>query len=176
MGIRKTNASEPLMTCRKRNAAMLAAVPAGANPAGGECPDATVVISGNAKDDRRVGSPDVNVSGARETRSDPPRQNVRSVRPPTGTARGGTRAPVTCTPPSRSPGSILWGWCRCSIPCSASSALHEPPYAAPHVRWCGRAAGVIPPLPDSALRKRRFARGQRMLYSEDSPKLPDNTT
>ena len=24
-----------------------------------------------------------------------------------------------------------WGWCRCSIPCSASSALPEPPYAEP---------------------------------------------
>jgi hypothetical protein len=53
---------------------MLAAVPAGVSPAGGECPDATVVISGNAKGDRRVGSPDVNVSGAGETRSDPPRR------------------------------------------------------------------------------------------------------
>ena len=41
-----------------------------------------------------------------------------------------------------SPGSTIWGWCRCSIPCSASSVLHEPPYAEPHVRWCGRATGV----------------------------------
>ena len=45
---------------------MLAAVPAGANPAGGECPDATVVISGNVKGDRYVESPDVDVSGAGE--------------------------------------------------------------------------------------------------------------
>ena len=55
-------------------AAMLVAVPAGASPAGGECPDATVVIPGNMKGDRHVGSPDVNVSGAGATRSDPPRR------------------------------------------------------------------------------------------------------
>ena len=55
-------------------AAMLTAVPAGASPAGGGCPDATVVIPGNVKGDRHVGSPDVNVSGAGETRSDPPRR------------------------------------------------------------------------------------------------------
>ena len=67
----------------------------------------------------------------------------RGARPPTGAARGGMRgASRTCTPPSRSPGSTIWGWCRCSIPCSASSAFHEPPYAEPHVRWCGRATGV----------------------------------
>ena len=57
-------------------------------------------------------------------------------------ARGGTRARATCTRPSRSPGSTIWGWCRRSIRCSASSVLHEPPYAEPHVRWCGRATGV----------------------------------
>ena len=45
---------------------MLTAVPAGASPAGGGCPDATVVISGNVKGDRHVESPDVNVSGAGE--------------------------------------------------------------------------------------------------------------
>src|SRR6185437_1877974 len=49
---------------------------------------------------------------------------------------------------SRSPGSTIWGWYRCSIRCSASSAFHEPPYAEPHVRWCGRAVGAIRPLPD----------------------------
>ncbi len=53
---------------------MLVAVPAGASPAGGGCPDATVVIPGNMKGDRHVGSPDVNVSGAGATRSDPPRR------------------------------------------------------------------------------------------------------
>src|SRR5438034_3564275 len=45
-------------------------------------------------------------------------------------------------PLSRSPGSIICGWCRCLLPYSASSAFHEPPYAEPHVRWCGRATGV----------------------------------
>ena len=53
---------------------MLAAVPAGASPAGGESPEATVVISGNAEGDRRVGSPEVNVSAAGETWSDPSRR------------------------------------------------------------------------------------------------------
>ena len=53
---------------------MLAAVPAGESPAGGECPDAAVAISGNVEGDRHVESPDVNVSGAGETRSDPPRR------------------------------------------------------------------------------------------------------
>ena len=32
---------------KKKGAAMLAAVPAGVSPVGGECPDATVVIIGN---------------------------------------------------------------------------------------------------------------------------------
>ena len=53
---------------------MLAAVPAGASPADGECPNATVVISGDTKGDRRVESPDVYVSAAGETRSDPSRR------------------------------------------------------------------------------------------------------
>jgi hypothetical protein len=35
--------------------------------------------------------------------------------------------------------------CLCSIACSASSAFHEPPYAEPHVRWCGRTARVTAP-------------------------------
>ena len=60
-------------------AATLTAVPAGASPAGGERPDATVVISGNAKGDRHVESPDVNVSGAGETRSDPPKEASEST-------------------------------------------------------------------------------------------------
>src|SRR3990167_1054390 len=33
---------------------------------------------------------------------------------------------------------------RCWIPSGAFSVTHEPPYAEPHVRWCERAAGVIP--------------------------------
>ena len=45
------------------------------------------------------------------------------ARPPTGTAPGGTRARHTCTRPFRSPGSTIWGRCRCSIRCSASRAL-----------------------------------------------------
>ena len=55
-------------------AAMLTTVPAGASPVGGECPNATVVILGNVKGDRRVGSPRVNVSAAGATRSDPSRR------------------------------------------------------------------------------------------------------
>ena len=47
-------------------AATLAAVPAGANPAGGNCPVATVVISGDGEGDRTVESPEVKVS-ERET-------------------------------------------------------------------------------------------------------------
>jgi RNA-directed DNA polymerase len=33
------------------------------------------------------------------------------------------------------------GWSRCSQPSSDSGLVHEPPYAEPHVRWCGRATG-----------------------------------
>ena len=58
---------------------MLVAVPVGASPTGGEGPDATVVISGNVKGDRHAGSPDVNVSGAGETRSDPPKEANNST-------------------------------------------------------------------------------------------------
>jgi hypothetical protein len=53
---------------------MLAAVPAGESPAGGECPNATVVISGDEKGDRLGESPEVNVSAAGDTRSDSPRR------------------------------------------------------------------------------------------------------
>ena len=53
---------------------MLAAVPVGESPTGGECPDTTVVISGNGEGDRAVESPEVNVSGAGVTWSDPPRR------------------------------------------------------------------------------------------------------
>jgi len=44
------------------SAAMLAVVPAGGSPADGSCPAAIVVIPGDVKGDRRVGSPGVNVS------------------------------------------------------------------------------------------------------------------
>src|SRR5881409_2121995 len=54
---------------------MLAAVPAGASPAGGACPVATVVIPGTGKGDRPGGSPGVQVSGGRaRARSDPSRE------------------------------------------------------------------------------------------------------
>src|SRR5438132_11067437 len=54
---------------------MLTDVPAGASPAGGACPVATVVIAGGGKGDRPVGSPVVQVSGG-QTRvwSDPTRE------------------------------------------------------------------------------------------------------
>src|SRR5215467_12677149 len=45
-----------------RGAATLVVGPAGANPAGGNCPVATVVISGNGEGDRAVESPEVKVS------------------------------------------------------------------------------------------------------------------
>src|SRR5712692_10077631 len=41
--------------------------------------------------------------------------------------------------------SLTWGWFRYRLHTVASSVLHEPPYAEPHVRWCGRTAGVTPP-------------------------------
>ena len=44
------------------SAATLAAVPAGASPVGGNCPVATVVISGNGEGDQIVESPDVKAS------------------------------------------------------------------------------------------------------------------
>src|SRR5437773_866517 len=44
--------------------------------------------------------------------------------------------------PSRNPSLIVGVWCRCSIRRADSSVFHEPPYAEPHVRWCGRATGV----------------------------------
>ena len=69
----------------------------------------------------------------------------RGARRAASAARGGTRARATCTLPFRNPGLSLSGWCRCSIPCSASSAFHEPPYAEPHVRWCVWAAVIPPP-------------------------------
>src|SRR5215470_9962517 len=44
------------------SAATLAADPAGESPAGGNCPVATVVISGDGEGDRTVESPEVKVS------------------------------------------------------------------------------------------------------------------
>jgi hypothetical protein len=43
------------------DAAMLADVPTGESPVGGDCPVATVVISGGGKGDRPVESPEVKV-------------------------------------------------------------------------------------------------------------------
>src|SRR5271157_3727551 len=71
--------------------------------------------------------------------------NGRGSRPPMEEVRGGTAAPRTCTQPIRSLGSTAWGWFRCWIRSGASCRFHEPPDAEPHVRWCGRTAGVIPP-------------------------------
>src|SRR5438552_18531056 len=69
--------------------------------------------------------PPLNLLGLALTRSIP--------RPPTSVTRSDERRP------SMRPSHDAYG---CSIPCSASSAFHEPPYAEPHVRWCGRATGV----------------------------------
>src|SRR3974377_842977 len=71
--------------------------------------------------------------------------NVRGSRPPTDEVRGGTAMPRTCTQPIPSLGSPVWGWFRCWIHSGVSRWFHEPPDAEPHVRWCGRTAGVIPP-------------------------------
>src|ERR1035441_3682033 len=48
-------------------------------------------------------------------------------------------------PPILSLRSTAWDWFRCWISSGASRLLHEPPDAEPHVRWCGRTAGVTPP-------------------------------
>src|SRR3974377_1305422 len=71
--------------------------------------------------------------------------NVRGSRPPTEEVRGGTAMPRTCTQPHQSLGSTAWVWFRCWIHSGVSRWFHEPPDAEPHVRWCGRTAGVIPP-------------------------------
>jgi hypothetical protein len=55
-------------------AAMLADVQAGENPAGGACPVTTVVISGDGKGDRPVGSPEVKVSVGLARRGAPARE------------------------------------------------------------------------------------------------------
>jgi hypothetical protein len=64
-----------------RSAAMLAAVPAGESPAGGDCPVATVVIPGVGKGDQPDGSPGVKASVGREKsgRIRPGRQATRQV-------------------------------------------------------------------------------------------------
>src|SRR5271157_41819 len=77
--------------------------------------------------------------------------NGRGSRPPMEEVRGGTAAPRTCTQPIRSLGSTAWGWFRCWIPSGASCRFHEPPDAEPHVRWCGRTAGLLPPPTRSTL-------------------------
>jgi nitroreductase len=51
------------MFVRSPGAATRAAVPAGESPVGGNCPVATVVISGDGEGDRSVESPDVKASG-----------------------------------------------------------------------------------------------------------------
>src|SRR3974390_1742836 len=92
--------------------------------------------------------------------------NVRGSRPPTDEVRGGTAMPRTCTQPIPSLGSTAWGWFRCWIHSGVSRWFHEPPDAEPHVRWCGRPAGVIPPPTRSRYmhgytdreRRRRIAR------------------
>jgi RNA-directed DNA polymerase len=38
--------------------------------------------------------------------------------------------------------SCAWGWSRCCASSSDPSVFVEPPYAEPHVRWCGRAVSV----------------------------------
>src|ERR1019366_5680645 len=48
-------------------------------------------------------------------------------------------------PPILSLRSTAWDWFRRWISSGASRVLHEPPDAEPHVRWCGRTAGVTPP-------------------------------
>ena len=82
---------------RISRAAMLAAIPAGGNPAGGTCPVATVVISGDGKGDQPVGSPEVEVSvGWARAWSDPPKEASNS----TGCSKGELIAPknraMTC--------------------------------------------------------------------------------
>src|ERR1039457_7132452 len=60
-------------------------------------------------------------------------------------------------PPILSLRSTAWDWFRCWISSGASRVLHEPPDAEPHVRWCGRTAGVTPP-PTRFLQTSRGAR------------------
>lgn len=65
---------------RISRAAMLAAIPAGGNPAGGTCPVATVVISGSGKGDRSVESPEVKVSvSSAKAGLGPPREASNST-------------------------------------------------------------------------------------------------
>src|SRR5690606_9762486 len=55
------------------------------------------------------------------------------------------RARPTCMQRSRNPTSIAWASSRWWTAISAGECSHEPPDAEPHVRWCGRTAGVSPP-------------------------------
>ena len=63
-----------------RGAAKLAFGPVGESPAGGNCPVATVVISGNGEGDRAVESPEVKVS-VREASNSAGRSNGEPVSP-----------------------------------------------------------------------------------------------
>ena len=63
-----------------RCAAKLAFGPVGESPAGGNCPVATVVISGNGEGDRAVESPEVKVSD-REASNSAGRSNGEPVSP-----------------------------------------------------------------------------------------------
>lgn len=65
---------------------------------------------------------------------------------------------------SLSPSLVVWVWCRCSIQRDDSSVFNEPPDAEPHVRWCGRTAGVTPP-------PTRCAPGRAHLLGGESPLL-----
>jgi len=63
--IRLSRKERAELEARLRGAATLVVDPVGESPAGGNCPVATVVISGNGEGDRTVESPEVKVS-ARE--------------------------------------------------------------------------------------------------------------
>src|SRR5688572_1564909 len=45
--------------------------------------------------------------------------------------------------------------------------FNEPLYAEPHVRWCGRAAGVTRPLPDQACSEMRHTLLDHLLIAAD---------
>jgi hypothetical protein len=54
---------------------------------------------------------------------------------------------VLCTPGKRKywPGMEATLLNNQYIPGNETSVINEPPYAQPHLRWCGRATEVIPP-------------------------------
>ncbi|MGZ5228067.1 MAG: ATP-dependent RNA helicase HrpA, partial [Burkholderiales bacterium] len=59
------------------------------------------------------------------------------------------------------------------MPCNAFSALHEPPYAEPHVRWCGRTARVTAPPTRFYQRSRMKFDPARRLANLPQPTYPD---